>query len=53
MAFSQRQTKSKTLGEVINFGEELEDVFAIGFRNTFSCVFYDELDGSVCGGDTE
>ena len=48
MILSERQSQTKTLGEVVRFSEWLEDMVAISFWNTFTCIHKDVLDGIVC-----
>ena len=51
VTLGQRDTETKTLGEIIDLGEELEDDIAIGLVNAFALVFDDEADNGIGSGD--
>jgi hypothetical protein len=48
MSHGQWQTESESFRQIVNLGKELEEVLAFGLRDTLSCIFYNEFDGTVC-----
>ena len=47
MPHGQWQTESESFRQIINLGEEFEEIMAFGLRDTLSCIFYHEFDGTV------
>ena len=47
MSHGQWQTESESFRQIVNLGEELEEVLAFFLRDTLSCIFYYEFDSTV------